>query len=213
MSKVYPLTEQQKGLWFEYELDPKNFRYNTYVHYEILGPLNEKNFLNTLQRMVEVFEIFRTRFIVKDNVVYQAISTQVLPGIIEYQDVGALKLSKRQIEQLLKKRSLLPYNFNSDNPARISLIKANAARYYFSIDIHHIVADAFSASLFCNFISECYNNSTSEGYYNDSTLKGIENYLNLLATSDQYGDQAKTRRALHPFGKHGLSHRLGQSQR
>ncbi|MBX9621983.1 MAG: amino acid adenylation domain-containing protein, partial [Alphaproteobacteria bacterium] len=189
MLKIYPLTEQQKGLWLEYELEPENCRYNSYVHYEILGPLDEKKFFQTLYSLAETFELFRTRFVEKDNNVYQQISENKLSEIIEYVDLSRFKITKEKAAQLLKEKSLSPYNLKKGIPTRIHLIKTSAKRFYLSIDVHHIVADAFSASLFCQFISEHYN--ASEDYCDSKIRKGVYDYLTLLSTNDEYSEKSK----------------------
>lgn len=195
MARQYPLTEQQKGLWFEYELDPENCNYNAYVHYEILGPLNEEKLFHTLHDLTEHFELFKTRFVEKDNQICQEISDRRLPEVIEYIDLSHLENAQEEAKRLLKKKSLSPYDLKKGVSARVHLVKSSNTRYYFSVAFHHIVGDAFSASLFCQYISENYN--CSEKYADNRVRKNVNDYLDLIATEVEYNEENKKKNLIY----------------
>ena len=160
-TKVYPLTDQQKGFWFIDKLNPKDNRYNNYIHYEITGLLDKPKFTQAIHAMLQVCDTFRTKFKIINNEVFQEVSSEVTESILEYCDISNNEIPTQLLQeraiQILETKNSYPYDLEKDFPSRIILIKVSQDKFYFGLCQHHIVADAQSAYLMCDFISMAYN--------------------------------------------------------
>src|ERR1700693_4972942 len=70
----YPLSLNQRQVWFECQLDPQSTLYNLGTRMTISGPLDEQVFLQSFIAIVDRHEILRTVFAVADDVPVQRVS-------------------------------------------------------------------------------------------------------------------------------------------
>ena len=66
MTRLYPLTRQQQGLWVEWKRDPNDISYNTCVQVEMEGELDLDRFMSAAQNSVDHFDMLRAYLVEKD---------------------------------------------------------------------------------------------------------------------------------------------------
>ncbi|MBP9691731.1 MAG: amino acid adenylation domain-containing protein [Alphaproteobacteria bacterium] len=188
---IYPLTSQQKGLWFEYKLDPNNNCYNCYFHHEIKGNLDEKHFIQSLYALMEIFEPFRTSFIEKNNEIYQVIQDVPNEAILLKKDLTILQITEESRIELAKKLLMeecaKPYDLNQSFPARIIFIKVSPTLFYFALAFHHIVFDAVSGRIYYQFLANFYNNTLNPSFL----YKGAKEYREIFNKEELYSEKEK----------------------
>jgi amino acid adenylation domain-containing protein/non-ribosomal peptide synthase protein (TIGR01720 family) len=194
MKKIYPLTPQQKGLWFEYLLDPQNGYYNIYSHYEITGALDEQKFLRSLRKLKQVFEIFRIRFVEVGDQICQEVVDHVSEDDLDYEDLSNPSFSGEELQQkalnLLKAKSLVPSQLLGGKLYRNILIKWAPNKFYFALCCHHIVSDGVSVKLFKDTLAEIYN---SENFnVSDCAVIDNEGYWKFIESSPEHSIERKS---------------------
>lgn len=190
---VYSLTEQQKGLWFEYKLSPTSNNYNCYFHHEIKGSLDEERFFRAMRALMKAFDPFRLHFREEKHDVFQVIDDTLNEKILLFKDLSILPINEEdliyQAKALLVEESARFYDLKSSPPTRLIFIKVSPQLFYFGISFHHIVGDGSSSLIYYRFLTDFYNHSQdlTEQYQGI----GIKEYFETLNREEIYSDQAK----------------------
>lgn len=148
---IFPLSSEQKRMWFLHKIDPQNPYYNSRIEVKLNGQLDEKILETTIVNIIMRHGILRTRYISIDGVPYQIIENN--PKFhIDKKDLSGLSqnVQKEEFLNILKAETLKPFDLSRDLPIKAMLICFGNDTYSLIITMHHISLDGWSLGIFLN---------------------------------------------------------------
>ncbi|MGI5472241.1 condensation domain-containing protein [Streptomyces sp. CA-132043] len=150
----YPLTHNQKALWFLKELDPDAHAYNIGGALTVHGELDPELVFTAFRTLLARHPALRTTFVRKEGRPVQRISPDVRADTalfdVRGEDEDAVR--RRMIEEYRR-----PYDLTSDPLIRLRLYHAGPDRWILLKAVHHIVSDAQSIFTFVEELFEVYD--------------------------------------------------------
>jgi surfactin family lipopeptide synthetase A len=155
----YPLSLNQRHMWFQCQLDPESSLWNLGAKMSVRGPLDVPVFVQALQIMVDRHEILRTVFVLAGDAPVQRVLDHVtvecpvrdLPG----------NLSPRKIDDMAWERITRVadpvYELSTGPLFRTELLRAGEDQYYFIFGFHHLLLDAFYSGQFMRELISTYD--------------------------------------------------------
>jgi len=153
-----PLSFAQNRLWFLDQFDPGNTAYNILSGYHFTGPLNIIALEQSFNELIKRHEILRTTFrVIGEEPVQWIADTFKLPlTIIDLRDSSeADQINK--YNQYAKTETKHQFNLAEGPLIRTSLIKLEKLKCILLLNMHHIITDGWSKSIFWKEISTLYN--------------------------------------------------------
>ncbi|WDV44634.1 amino acid adenylation domain-containing protein [Clostridiaceae bacterium M8S5] len=149
----YSLSYGQKALWFLYQLNPESSAYNIAGVLYIPVELNIEAINKSVEEIVKRHEQLRTNFFIEDG--------EPCQKIYEYRNeylthIDAQGKDKEAILNMIVENTKEPFNLERGPLYRFTLYKQSEKDYYLSVNIHHIVSDAWSNYMFINEIQAFY---------------------------------------------------------
>ena len=142
----YEASYEQKRIYIEYQTDKKSVSYNIPAIIYIQGEIDENEIKNAMQKIVHRHEILRTSFAEKDGEIIQIITDQ------DQVDFSIQKVEEKEFSnELIKKQMssfIKPFVLEKAPLIRMKLIKGGKDKSALLFDIHHIIFDGFSESVF-----------------------------------------------------------------
>ena len=152
-----PLSFQQQGLWFLYQLEPDSTSYNIHVATCFYGQFNIAALELTLGEIVRRHEILRATFGTIDGQPVQIFSPferLVLP-LVDLSELS--EQSKRtEAQRLAEEESQRAFNLAEGPPLRVISLRINSEEHVLLKTAHHIVTDGWSMSVFYRELAELY---------------------------------------------------------
>ncbi|MFK0730752.1 MAG: condensation domain-containing protein, partial [Gloeotrichia echinulata HAB0833] len=141
ISRFYPLSHGQQGLWFLYQLAPESAAYNVAFTTHIHSDLNVPALQRAFQSLITRHATLRTTFLQNGNKPIQEIKA--------YQEVcfEEIDASTWNQDQLIKKVIEVyqrPFNLETGPVVRVSLFTKSAHYHTLVLAIHHIAVDGLS---------------------------------------------------------------------
>ncbi|QOT00303.1 amino acid adenylation domain-containing protein [Brevibacterium sp. JNUCC-42] len=148
-SEYYPASSTQKRMYVVNQFSGVDIAYNMPLVLEINGPLNIPRFTGVIESLIQRHEALRTSFAVVDGEVVQRIQPTVgLPFEL-------IQASKAEQDELIK-QAIQPFDLGQAPLMRARLIQLGDHSYVAVIDMHHIISDGVSMSLFMDEFSKLY---------------------------------------------------------
>ncbi len=159
---IFPLSSEQKRMWFLYQIDPKNPYYNSRFEVKLNGKLEQSVIENTLRNIIERNGILRTRYISIDGVPYQIIDNDINYHL-DIKDLSGFDptTQKEEFSKLIKAETLQPFDLLRELPIRTFLVSFGNNTYSLLVTMHHICLDGWSLGLFINNFIEILKSSLS----------------------------------------------------
>ena len=148
--EYYRLSPAQKRLYFLYVMDPDNTSYNQLHLYALNGEYNMETLEQGVIRLIRRHEILRSSFTMIDDEPAQIVHKNIEFSLV-YGEHG-VESPKEFINRFLK-----PFDLNAPPLVRMGTLKLEKARYLLLLDLHHIVSDGASNSIFKEELSLFYN--------------------------------------------------------
>ncbi|MDN5205544.1 amino acid adenylation domain-containing protein [Fulvivirgaceae bacterium BMA10] len=157
--EIWPASFAQKRLWFLDQVKETGHTYNLPISYELKGSLNADILEECFQILVDRHESFRTSFFEKDGEVYQCVAPQRKVNM-EYHDLSGLPEDhqKSLVKDFTRKVSNHKFNLETDPLIKFTLISLSNEHHFLVINMHHIISDAWSISIFLSELSDIYEN-------------------------------------------------------
>ena len=155
--RSFPMSYLQQGMWMMHQFDPSGISCNIPLLVRMDGALREDAFHGAVNEMVKRHEILRTTFLMEDrNPVQRIHSHMKIP--IPMVDLSTIPPAERETK--LKRISAEEGRHRFD-PAKGPLLKMVLVRfgkrdYRAVFNIHHIIMDGFSASIFFRELGALY---------------------------------------------------------
>ncbi|MEM7587957.1 MAG: amino acid adenylation domain-containing protein, partial [Acidobacteriota bacterium] len=151
-----PLSLAQRRLWLLQHLDG-GFAYNMPVALRLRGELDWAALHTAVRHIAERHESLRTVFPARGGEPFQRIL--VAPAaVISVRDLSALAAAGRQAEadRWLRAEVRQPFDLESAPPWRLTLLRLDREEHLLVINLHHIISDGWSLSLFAGEMASCY---------------------------------------------------------
>ncbi|UCH94058.1 MAG: amino acid adenylation domain-containing protein [Candidatus Aminicenantes bacterium] len=156
--EYYPLSSAQARFYILQRVTPQSTAYNITAVYQVEGPVEKERFENALKRLIRQYEILRTSFEMIAGEPVQRIR-QHLEFEIEYYDSEVAGEGDRCRWEELADRNpqpatalissfIRPFDLSRPPLLRLGLIKLAEEKHILVFDMHHIISDGTSMSIF-----------------------------------------------------------------
>ncbi|MEV0598228.1 amino acid adenylation domain-containing protein [Streptomyces sp. NPDC050315] len=150
----YPLTHNQKALWFLHELDPEAHAYNLGGAMVVHGALDPDLVFDAFRILIERHPCLRTTFVAEDGRPVQRVSPEVRADTAVFdvrgEDWDAVRA--RLVQEYRR-----PYDLTRDPLVRLRLYQLAPDRWVLLKGVHHIVSDAHSIFAFIEELFTLYD--------------------------------------------------------
>ena len=181
---------EQKVLW-QFCQNEKNHRNcNRAVAFRLQGDLQIAIFKQALAFLWQRHPVIRTRFHYKKDKLVQSVIDD-LPLPYEFLDNTRKTFSGEQLNELLKCKAAIPFDFNVGSLASFYLIKVNDCEYLFLFVVHQLATDGQSITLMINELSMLYQRLLS-GEKTDLASEPFT-YLDYVYWKERYFSQNRSR--------------------
>ena len=157
-----PLSFAQLGIWFSSQLDPRGAAYNVTMAGRLEGPLDVKALTWSLNEIVRRHEILRTTFRSVDGGPAQVVHAPADFGLQTF-DLSGLSAGQceSELSRLRETQSNAPFDLVRGPLLRTSLLRLQADTHILQLDMHHIVADAWSRRVLSREIVALYRQANA----------------------------------------------------
>ncbi len=149
--EYYPLSSGQKRIYILHQLEPDSANYNVPIVETLEFDLDKHKLTDVFRQMVHRHESFRTYFCMVKNVPVQRIyNSGDVDFDIEYTDLfsDATAENGEALVQEIIDDFIKPFDLSLPPLMRVGLIRVARIRYILILDMHHIITDAASRSIF-----------------------------------------------------------------
>lgn len=156
---TFPLTTNQEEFWLLNQQQPACMALNLSSAYVLNGHLNVDALEKTFNEIVKRHENLRTTFKESDGTPMQYISPAVpfsLP-VIDLQSIADKEGQYLAIKEILKARTLEPYDFTRGPLFKIVLIQLSDTEHVVWWGMHHILADGLGLTILLKEINALYS--------------------------------------------------------
>ncbi|UED87322.1 non-ribosomal peptide synthetase/type I polyketide synthase [Streptomyces profundus] len=156
----YPLTQNQKALWFLKQLNPEGFAYNIGGAVEVRAELDPALMLEAYRRLLARHPSLRANFALRDGVPEARISPEAREDSAIFDVAGQ---PWEAIYQLIIREYRRPYDLERDPLVRLRLLRRADDRWIITKAVHHIVSDAISTFVFIEELLAVYEDLRQGG--------------------------------------------------
>ncbi|MER5770869.1 amino acid adenylation domain-containing protein [Streptomyces sp. NPDC001985] len=149
----YPLTQNQKALWFLKQLNPEGYAYNIGGAVEVGVELDPELMFEAVRRVVARHPALRSNFLLVDGRAVQRVSPEADPDLALF-DVRHLEWD--DIHSRIVAEYRRPYDLAHDRLFRFRLFRRAPGRWIIMKAVHHIVSDAISTFTFIEELLAVY---------------------------------------------------------
>lgn len=169
-SKLYPLTANQLGVYFDCVKDAEKLAYNLpkYINF---GNIDEFKLKKAIIKVINSHPYLKTHIVMKEGAVYQEPrNNMVIDDLIEIADLGNDEIDDTYINNFIK-----PFDLSEGPLFRFKIIKDSKGVSLLS-DFHHIIVDGTSLNLLFNEIALLYDDYETE--LEKEVINGFDYSLN-----------------------------------
>ncbi|MBV9788063.1 MAG: amino acid adenylation domain-containing protein, partial [Chloroflexi bacterium] len=180
-SVALPLSFAQQRLWFIDQLQPDGIAYNVPLAFRLTGALDPAALARALNTIVSRHEALRTAFPTEAGqpCVVIAPSLHVPLPLIDLQSYPAAQ--RESIAQLrITAEARTPFDLQHGPLIRTMLLRLDEQAHVLVVNLHHIIADGWSMSVFMRELTALY----------DAALRGAPDDHGLPELPIQYTDYA-----------------------
>jgi amino acid adenylation domain-containing protein len=153
--EYYPMSSQQKGLYFIQKLEPGNISYNMSMVLVLKEDVQRKKLENALKALINRHEGLRTSFEIINDQPVQRVHDDVLFNLEYYQmDEEEAGMTVKGFQE--------PFDLGIAPLMRAKLIKISKEKCIVLLDLHHIIVDAISNNILISDFSKLYLNRSTE---------------------------------------------------
>ncbi len=144
----YPLSPAQSRLWLLAQLQKESFAYHEAEWFVLTGALNPDWVKEVFGAIVRKYEVFRTQFVQREGIPRQIVREHdACPLAFTCTDVSTAAAPVEEAKAILDEALKQPFRLDEYPLYRIVLVKVETGQYWFSLVMHHIVTDDWSARI------------------------------------------------------------------
>jgi amino acid adenylation domain-containing protein/non-ribosomal peptide synthase protein (TIGR01720 family) len=148
IQEYYPLTENQRGVYLDWEMNSDTTQYNI-PSVRRFKVIDVEKLEEAIKNAVNAHSYLKNRFVVRDGDVMQE------PHFADDVEVQVIDLAEEPAEDFFQTR-IRPFDLKAGNLYRFELYKTADFVYMF-MDVHHTVFDGMSTIILLNDIMQAYN--------------------------------------------------------
>jgi len=155
----YPLSFEQKRLWFLSKYTGKNFIYNILTVFKVTGEFKVDLLKESLEILIDRHQALQTGFCEDFNgIPFQALAKNSEKPQ-KYNSIALHKaILESDLQEILHRESLYDFNLTNGWLFKFDLYPLKGSdQYVFISNMHHIIADAWSLNMFFNELRVTYN--------------------------------------------------------
>jgi NRPS condensation-like uncharacterized protein len=150
---IYPLSYNQQGIWFLYQLAPESTVYNVNFAAKISSEMDVPALRGALQKIVERHPSLRTTFPARAGKPVQQIHRHQRVHFVE---VDGSAWSENELTAHLLEEAYRPFDLEQGPLLRVSLIRRSTREHILLLVVHHIVIDFWSLAVLLNELGVLY---------------------------------------------------------
>ncbi|AJS58358.1 hypothetical protein UB51_07420 [Paenibacillus sp. IHBB 10380] len=158
-----PLSNAQTRQWVLYKLDPLNPAYNNLISLRLKGNLRIAELRKSIQALVDRHEILRTRYVEKEDSVYQIVEEQ---RVVDMQMVDLISLPfemvAEKVEHIVVAEAHQLFDLSNGPVIRFKLLQIADDEHVLLISIHHIAFDGWSVEVLLQDLSALYQSFSTD---------------------------------------------------
>jgi len=154
----YALSAAQKRLYITQQLDPETLSYNMPLPLLLEGDLRVEIFKQALRQMILRHEILRTSIRMMEGEPVQFIAANSSPHFEYFEMNPPVTFNPGEAGELehLYREFVRPFDLSEAPLLRVRLVRSREREYLLVIDMHHIISDGVSGSIFSNELMALY---------------------------------------------------------
>ncbi|BAU09879.1 McnA [Leptolyngbya sp. NIES-3755] len=143
VSVQFPLSWQQQGLWFLYQLDPDSPAYNIYHTIRIEGVLDVGAWKQAWDQAFQAHSILRSHYVEANGQPFRVVQS----GKIPLQYIQATDWSEETLETQIFAETTKLFHLETEPAIRVSLFQRSDQEFIQVITLHHIAGDMWTFDL------------------------------------------------------------------
>ena len=151
--KYYPVTENQRGIYVDWEMNRNTTQYNIPLVKQVTG-VGAEELRSALIAVVEAHPYLKNRFEMHGDDIVQ-VRNEDEPTVVDL-----VVLEEEPSNDYLQSK-VVPFNLLTDRLYRIEVVKSPASVYLF-MDVHHTIFDGGSQFVFLSELEKALNGETLE---------------------------------------------------
>ncbi|MFF2223319.1 amino acid adenylation domain-containing protein [Streptomyces globisporus] len=151
--RQYPLTQNQKALWFLKHLNPDGYAYNIGGAVEVNAALEPDLMFEAVRRLIARHPALRTNFLLADGQAVQRVSENARTDLALFDVRGE---DWETIHATIVEEYRKPYDLAHDPLIRFRLFQRGPDRWIIMKAVHHIISDAISTFTFIEELLAIY---------------------------------------------------------
>lgn len=153
--EYYSVSSSQKRMFILNELNGVSTSYSLPAIFKISGNFDRIRFEHTIYKLIERHDAFRTYFDIVSGEIVQKVHKDLSFEIV-YKELLSVDMEE------LTEKFIKPFDLRKAPLVRVELIKTND-KYILMTDMHHIIADGISYTVFIDDFMKLYNGEELEG--------------------------------------------------
>ena len=150
---VFPLSYNQQGIWFLYQLAPQSTIYNVTFSARICSDLDIAALRGAFQALIDRHPSLRTTFFLAAGSPVQQVHQH---REVHFAQTDAAAWSDDELKAALAEDAYRPFDLEQGPVLRVSLFTRSASEHVLLLTIHHIVIDFWSLALILNELNVLY---------------------------------------------------------
>jgi hypothetical protein len=150
---VYPLSYNQQGIWFLYQLAPENPIYNVTFSARICSEVDVAALRGAFQALVDRHPSLRTTFFVDAGSPVQQVHQH---REIHFEETDAAAWTGDELTARLVEDAYRPFDLERGPVLRVSLFTRSTREHVLLLTVHHIVIDFWSLALILDEFNVLY---------------------------------------------------------
>jgi hypothetical protein len=149
-----PLSYNQQGIWFLYQLAPESMVYNVNFAARILSDVDIGALRRGFQSLVDRHPILRTTFALRDGKPAQQVHQKLAVHFVE---TDASALDSEVLKTRLHEEAYRPFDLERGPSMRVNLFTRSAREHVLLLVVHHIVIDFWSLAVLLTELGTLYS--------------------------------------------------------
>jgi amino acid adenylation domain-containing protein len=150
---IYPLSHNQRAMWFLHQLAPESSAYNVVFTARVLSQVDAAALKRAFQALINRHPALRTRFIIQDGEPVQEVQSY---QEISFEEIDSSKWTEEELNQQVVSTQKYPFNLEHGPIFRTHLFRQSATDHILMFVTHHIVFDGWSAWLLLDEFKTLY---------------------------------------------------------
>ncbi|WP_163996532.1 non-ribosomal peptide synthase/polyketide synthase [Pyxidicoccus caerfyrddinensis] len=154
---LFPLSQNQWGLWFLYQLAPEAAAYNVALPIRVHAPVELRAMERTLERMAARHAVLRTTYETTAEGPRQRVNERQGIALAQH-DVA--DVTDAQLFVHMRKSYLRPFDLQHGPVARLDIFSVGPEDHVLLLVIHHIATDLWSMAMLLEELQQIYREET-----------------------------------------------------